>query len=269
MSKLTDLQVKTRKQKSPRPERVWRWGWLPSIFFKPRSTVQKVVAAEKPIWQTPLLILSVLVLVSTMIAAPIRRQNIQTGANLPQDFNYWSQDQQSQYLQAQSNLISPTFMYLFPALSGLAGYWATWFILASLLHLSVTLAGSRANRLKASNLVAWAMVPFAIRIVLQIITMLTSHQLVSASGLAYLIPEEASGGLIYLRGVLSNLDAYWVFMAVLIFLGVRPFSGLSRSKAVLPAAITLLIMLLLQGVPSLVSTLFSGLSGGSTPYFFF
>ena len=150
---------KTRRQREKRDQ---HWGWVPRMFIKPRSTLARVNAQETSAWLVPMVILAVMVLIAVVVAAPIKRVNIQTGATIPQDFQWWSQERQQQFLQAQQNLTSPTFMYLFPLITGLAGYLLFWVLCSSLLYLSLTLAGSRTTNQKVSNLIAWAMVPFAL-----------------------------------------------------------------------------------------------------------
>ena len=150
---------KTRRQREKHDH---HWGWVPRMFIKPRSTLARVNAQETSKWLAPMVILAVMVLIAVVVAAPIKRVNIQTGATIPQDFQWWSQERQQQFLQAQQNLTSPTFMYLFPLITGLAGYLLFWVLCSSLLYLSLTLAGSRTTNQKVSNLIAWAMVPFAL-----------------------------------------------------------------------------------------------------------
>ena len=116
-----------------------------------------------PVWQTPLLILSVLAILVVLVGAPIRTQLSQQVGELPQDFQYWPPDQQEQYYASQANKANPMFIYLFPALGALIGIWLSWFLLGSILHLALTLSGSRGNSGQAINLVAWASLPFALR----------------------------------------------------------------------------------------------------------
>jgi len=266
--KVTESPEKTgKKPRRQREKRDHHWAWVPRMFVKPRSTLARVNAQETATWLAPMLILAVMVLLAVVVAAPIKRVNIQTGATIPEDFQWWSQERQQQFLQAQQNLTSPTFMYLFPLLSGLAGYLLFWVICASLLYLSLTLAGSRTTNQKVSNLIAWAMVPFALRELVKVIVIISSKKLVEDPGLSYLVASDATGIMAWLRGILGQVDFYALLFVVFLYLGAIPLSGLRTSKAVLATTVALILVLVLVGLPSVISTALSGM-GGSGYYFF-
>jgi hypothetical protein len=259
---------KTGKQiKRKREKRDQHWGWVPRMFVKPRSTLARVNAQETAVWLLPMLILAVMVLLAVVVAAPIKRVNIQTGATVPEDFQWWSQERQQQFLQAQQNLTSPTFMYLFPLLSVLARYLLFWVICSSLLYLSLTLAGSRTTNQKVSNLIAWAMLPFALRELVKVIVIISSKRLIDEPGLSYLVASDATGIMAWLKGILGQVDFYSLLFVVFLFLGALPLSGLRANKAVFATTVALVLVLVLVGLPSVISTALSGL-GGSGYYFF-
>lgn len=256
-----------KKRKRQREKRNHHWGWVPRLFVKPRSTLARVNEQETAVWLAPMLILAVMVLLAVMFAAPIKRVNIQTGATIPEDFQWWSQERQQQFLQAQQNLTSPTFMYLFPLITGLAGYLFSWVICSSLLYLSLTLAGSRTTNQKVSNLIAWAMVPFALRELVKVIVIISSKRLVEDPGLSYLVASDATGLMAWLRGILGQVDFYGLLFVIFLFLGAVSLSGLRANKAILATTVALVLVLVLVGLPSILSTVLSGM-GGSGYYFF-
>ncbi len=242
--------------------------WLFQIFYQPRAILSKIGAEEVSNRFTPLFFLSVMVVLAVLIAAPVKTQQLQMNATLPDDFQWWSDEQQQQYLEAQTNQSSPIFMILFPALFGILGYLVFSMLMASIFYLALTLAGSRAPRLKLGNLVAWSMVPFGLRELVKFFVVGSSKQLVTNPGFSNLINAEAKGFSAYLRGILGNIDFYWVlFLTFLIFSAIS-ISGLKKSKAIVTTIIAVLIMLLLQGIPSLLSSLFSGLSAGGGGFYF-
>jgi hypothetical protein len=245
----------------------WIFNWIPPLFIKPRKTTAEIVAAEKPVWITPLVVLSLLVIIAALIAAPLRREAIQMGTNLPADFQYYSPEQQEQFYAAQATQTSPLFLFVFPILGGLLGIWVSWFLLSSLMHLSLTLAGSRAKSIKSYNLVGWSFLPLAIREVVQILAMLFTRKMVSAPGLSGFIPADAGGFSAYLGGILALIDIYFIFQVILLFLGAVPLSGLTRTKAWTATAVSILILVLLQALPGFLSSALSGLSV-SRPFFF-
>lgn len=242
-------------------------GWILPLFTRPARTTAAIMAQEKPVWLTPLIILSVLVILAVIIGAPIKRNAIQMGSELPPDFQYYSPEMQEQFFAAQAKQTSPLFLYVFPLISGLLKVWAPWFLLSILMYLSLTLAGSRTGSMKSYNLVAWSMLPFAIRSIVQILALLFSKPLVSAPGLSGFIDSQAGGIAAYLRGLLGFIDIYFIFHVILLLIGSVPLSGLSRSKAWIATAVSVLIVLFLMAIPGLLSSALGGLSLSGGFYF--
>lgn len=260
-------ETTVKKPRRQREKRDNHWGWIPRMFVKPRSTLARVNAQETSTWFAPMLVLAIVVLVAVVVAAPIKRVNIQTGATIPEDFQWWSQERQQQFLQAQQNLTSPTFMYIFPLITGLAGYLLFWVLCSSLLYLSLTLAGSRTTNQKVSNLIAWTMLPFALRELVKVIVIISSKKLVEDPGLSYLVASDATGVMAWVRGVLGQVDFYGLLFIIFLFVGSISLSGLRANKAVLATTVALVLVLVLVGLPSLISGALSG-TGGSGFYFF-
>jgi hypothetical protein len=257
-----------KKPKKPKPPRKKTLAWLPQLFFKPRATMNKVAAEEESIKRTPLIFITIFLILAVLVAAPIKRQQLQMNQELPENFQWWSEQQQQQYFEAQKNQLSPIFMYVFPILLGVTGYLIFSLIMTSILYLSLTLAGSRAPRLKIGNAVAWAMAPFGLRELVKFIVPIAQKKLVSAPGLSGLVDAEAKGALAYLRSVLANLDFYWLLFAIFLIIGAVLVSGLKKKSAIVTTLITLLLMLLLQGIPGLISSLLGGLSIGGAGFYF-
>jgi len=244
------------------------WAWVPGVLFKPRSTTQKIVRQEKAVWHIPLIILSILSILVIIAAAPIKRENAQMGASMPEDSQWWSEEQIAKYQEAQQNMTSGTFMYLFPAISKLIGIWFNWLVFSSVLYLALTLAGSRAPRLKSSNLVAWAMLPLALRHIVELILIFSRRQLPSGTALASLIGETKSMGLSLVKGMLGQIDAYWLWFVIILFIGGVYLAGIKRSKALWVVALVILIMLVIQGVPTMISQYLNSLSGSGFNMYF-
>ena len=261
---MTEALIKKKKASAP----VMHWRWLPAVLAKPRKTIHSILAEDKAVWLAPLLILSALSILAVLFAAPIQRQIIQSGSNIPENFQYWTNDEQNAFLQAQASQTSPLFLYVFPILQRVSGYWLIWLLTSSLLHLAITLRGSRSSRVGASNLAAWSMTPFILRVLVEIFIILFTRRLVENPGLSALLPSDAVGFNAYLRSVLAAIDLYYVWHVILLLVGVRPLSGLSKGKALSSALAAVFIMLLLLGVPGFIGTLLSGISTTSSFYFF-
>ena len=259
-----DIEIDTsaKNRKSP-----WLFSWIPVILLKPRATIQKINKEEKHTWMTPLVVLSVLAILVVIIAAPIRRNAIQMGLTTPPDFQYYSADQQAQFYNAQATQTSPLFMYVFPVLFGLVAIWLSWFILGSVLHLVLTLSGSRAMSIKSYNMVGWAMAPLAVRYLVQIIAMIITRSTINGAGLSGLISAEATGVAAYLAALLGLIDIFFIWQIVLLIMGTSDYSGLARKKALSATLLSLFIFMIIFALPGFLQSILSTLS--FTRYYFF
>lgn len=256
---MAELEMETSVNNGVKPRRL-HFEWVLPLFFRPARTLKKVVEQDHPVWQTPLLILSVLAILVVLVGAPIRTQLTQQVGELPPDFQYWPPDQQEQYYASQANKANPMFIYLFPALGVLIGIWLSWFLLGSILHLALTLSGSRGSSGQAINLVAWASLPFALRFIVTALVILINKRLIASAGVSGFIAADAEGFTAFIRILLTFVDIYLIWQLILLMIGSLPLTGLSRGKAWTAVFVTVLLMLVLQAVPGYVSSLLSGLS---------
>jgi len=245
-----------------------KWAWVLGVLFKPRSTTKKIVKQEKANWLIPLLLISIITILVIIAAAPIKRENALMGASMPENSEWWSEDQIMKYKEAQQNMTSATFMYLFPTITKLLGIWFNWIIFSSLLYLALTLAGSRAPRIKSSNLVAWSMVPLLFRHAVELVLIFVRKELPSSTALASLIGDTKSNGLLLLKGMLGQIDAYWLWFVIILLIGVVPMANIKRSKAIWTTLLVIIIMLIIQGLPLLISSYLSNLSGSGFNMYF-
>ena len=133
-----------------------------------------------------------------------------------------------------------------------------------MLHLSLTLTGSRAHSVRSYNLVAWTMLPLAVRQVVQIGAMLFTHSLISASGLSGFVTVSGGGGI-----PLRDFGAGgYLFHLANRSAAVRRAAAqrVDACKAWGATAFSLLVLVLLAALPQLVGSLFSGItsSGGGS-----
>ena len=70
---------------------------------------------------------------------------------------------------------------------------------------------------------------------MEIFVILFTRRLVENPGLSSLLPSDAVGFKAYLRSMLSSVDLYYIWHVILLLLGVRTLSGLSKSKALTSA----------------------------------
>lgn len=251
-----------------RPTRKMNMNWVLDVFFHPRKAFQEISTQVNGIWLTPLLILSIVVLINVIVGGSIKHQASLAGEiTYPPDFQYWTPDQQAQYTQASQSTQSPVFLYVLPGISSLIGVWFGWLILGGALHLVATLFGGRGNTSNSINIVAWASLPLALKKVVQIVSMLITHKLISNPGLSGFGFTSDNGWLLFINQLLRLIDIYLVWQILLIILGIRIATKLKISKAALSTVITFIFILLLQsGLAYLVSRL--GELQITRPFFF-
>lgn len=242
----------------------WRSGFrfiLP-VLFRPACGLKEITSRERSFWLVPLLVLSLAALLSILVAGPLRGQQSQDGANLPPDFQYYTPEQQQQFTQAQQTGSSPLFTYVFPGVILLSGIWISWALLGGMLHLGLTLAGSRSSSVKAINLAGWASLPFAVRYLLQAGYILFTRSLISSQGLSGFSSPSS-----FLSALLTQVDIYLVWQIVLLFMGVPMIAGMARRKAWLVTTVVLVILLCIGALPAFAASKLGGV-GPVQPFFF-
>ncbi len=237
------------------------FNWLPDVLFRPRLAFQRISAVSSAIWITPLLVLSCLVLINTLVASRLKYQALQMGQiTYPANYQYYTPEQQAQYMQAIQSTQGPVFIYALPAISSLLGVWISWLIFGGILHLVTTLFGGRGTTAMSMNIVAWVSLPLALRALIQIIYMLVSKNLIASPGLSGFSPTGDSGLMLFIGQILRLLDIYIVWQILLLILGVRISTALSVSKSVIGVIITFCVILALQSGLAYLGSLLGNLS---------
>ncbi len=252
-----------------RPRRL-RPEWLGPLFWKPKQTLASILEQGYATWFLPLLILTLLAVVTILVAGPIRQAAAAAAPQtIPQDFQYWAPEQQKAYMESLSAASGTTTVYVLPAVSELLKLWIGWFLLGAILHLVLTLAGSRGSMTSALNLVAWASLPAAIRYLVQIGSMLTTHQLITHPGLSGFAAETGSIVSRYLSAVLPFVDIYLVWTIVLLVVAIVTSSGVPVGKTLVSVLISIVILLLLEALPGFIGAQLGSLggSGGGGGYY--
>lgn len=243
-----------------RPRRL-RLDWVSGVLLRPRQTFEAITAQNRPVWLTPLLILTVTALLVVAVAGPIKQAAAASGeVQLPPDFQWWTPEQQAQFQQAMAATSGPVFLYVFPALMALLRVWFGWLIMGGLLHLVLTLLGGRGDTGMVINVVAWASLPLALRDLVRVGSMLANDRLVNTPGLAGFAPTGEGNGFIFLSALLGLVDIYLIWHAVLLVLGVRAGNGLTKSKVIGGVLATLLLVLAVQAGLAVLSTSFGNLT---------
>ncbi|MFT3896036.1 MAG: Yip1 family protein [Anaerolineales bacterium] len=146
-----------------------------SFLIRPKRVYEEMSSEARAVWLTPMIILTVTAILVVIVAGYLKTQAAMMGeVELPQDWQYWTPDQQNNYMQAQQATQGPTFMYIIPMVGSLTGLWLGWLVLGGLMHLGSTLFGGRGTMQGALNVVAFANLPFALRDILRAVYMLAS-----------------------------------------------------------------------------------------------
>jgi hypothetical protein len=244
------------------------FNWIPDVLFRPREAFKRITSQTNGIWLTPLLIISLAVLVNVLVMGRLKQQAALMGEiTLPPDYQYYTPEQQAQYMQAAQATQGPVFVYVLPTLTSLLGVWFGWLLVGGLLHLITTLLGGRGSTGTSMNIVAWASIPFAIRAIVQILYMLIAQKIIINPGLSGFAPAGDSGWINFIGQLLKLIDVYIIWQIALIILGVRSATGLNLPKTTLVTILTILIILLLQAGLLYFASKLSSLTI-SRPFFF-
>lgn len=220
---------------------VIRFLWRPGTLF------DRLLAAEgKAIWSWPMLVISLTLLLRVIVTGAVRARLAAMGQpTLPPDWEWWTPEMQSNYMQAMQATQGPAFLYIIPSVVGLLGLWLRWFIIGGLLHLASTLLGGRGSMRSALGLTAWALLPLAIRDLLQAgYILLTKHPIASPGLSGFVVAVE--GGALFLSQILKQTDLFLLWHLILLVVGLRRTDGLSRGKAWLSVLLVVLLVLIAQ-----------------------
>jgi hypothetical protein len=258
---MTDLAVAIRNKR-------FYWNWIPDVIFRPRRAFERIASVNFSVWITPLLLLSIMILINVLVAGRLKSQIAMTGEiTYPPDFQYYSADQQAQYMQAIQSTQGPVFVYVLPAITALIGIWIGWLILGGVLHLATTLFGGRGSTLMSMNIVAWASLPLAIRSLMQIAYVLIAHKLIVSPGLSGFSPVGDSAVIQFLSQFLKLIDIYVVWQVILLVIGTRKSTALSLVKSAIAVILVVIIILALQAGIAYLMSLLGNLSI-TRPFFF-
>jgi hypothetical protein len=250
-----------------RPRR-FHFDWVLPTLFKPRLAFERIANQTRAVWLTPLLILTITSLISIYAHGWVRIQTGQIGQiETPPDFQYYSPEQQAQFMQAAQAQQGPVFVYVLPAIGVIAKVWFGWLIIGGIIHLVMTLMGGRGATGAAMNVVAWAGLAYALRDVVQIIYMLVKKATIQSYGLSGFSPVGEGAFFLFINELLALIDIYLIWYVLLIIVGVRAAGGLSRSKAIFSVVFTILGVTAIQALVGMFAAQMGNISI-VRPFFF-
>jgi hypothetical protein len=234
------------------PARRLDFARIPAVLFQPQRVFTEIAGETKSSWLTPMLTLSISASLAVLVSGYLKARAAMMGeVTLPPDWQYWTPDMQNNFMQAQQATQGAVFVYVMPLVSDLVALWLGWLILGGLLHLGSTLLGGRGSMQGALTIAGWASLPFMARDVLRVIFMLIARHVIVSPGLSGF-----AGNAVFLAKILSQLDVFFVWNAILLVMGFSIADGLPKNKAILGVVVVLLLLLLaLAGMGALISNL--------------
>ncbi len=241
---MTDIELAPLE----RPRR-FHFNLVPAALFTPRKAFDKITSLNGCTWLTPLLILTITAIMLAIASGFLKQQAAAMGQiTFPPDYEWWTQEQQAQYMQAMQSMQGPVFIYVFPIIGSLLSVWVGWLLVGGLLHLVLTLFGGRGGTASAMAVVAWAGLPFALRDLVRFVYELAAHKLITSRGVAAFAPADGATLSLFLASLFALLDVYIIWHIALITLGARTAFKLSAGKALAGTLITVLFIIGLQAL---------------------
>lgn len=250
-----------------RPRR-WHFGLVLPALFQPRQTFARIVASDRSLVSTPLLVVMLFAVIAALLTGSIKEAAAASGQiTLPPGFEWYTPEQQAQFMQAMTATSGPVFLYVLPTIVAVLGVIAGWLVVGWLLHLVLTLMGGRVPSRQTLNVVAWASLPFAVRHAVRAGFMLAEDQLIAYPGLSGFVTGDQGNAAIFAGALLALVDIYLIWHIVLLVFGVRAGDTLSRAKVWTAVLFTVVLVLILRALPALVAAQFSDITV-VRPFFF-
>ena len=100
---------------SLRKQRRLRRSWLLSVLLRPREAFSQITAQADSVWLLPMVVISLAALVNVYVVGHLRQTTAAVGeVQIPPELQYFTPEQQAQYVQAFQATNGPVFVYVFP-----------------------------------------------------------------------------------------------------------------------------------------------------------
>ncbi len=239
----------------------WRFDWLLPALFRPRRLFGRMVEMDTAVSQTPLFILAATALIHALVAGGLKASAAASGQmQYPPGWEYYTPEQQAQFMQAMTATSGPVFTYLLPGVMAVLGVYLGWLVLGWLLHLLLTLLGGRASSRQVLNVTAWSLLPFALRDGVRIVAMWSSGQQLASLGLSGFAPTGEGVWFVFAAALLTAVDLYFFWHILLLGVGARVGDQLSKVKSWTAVLLVTILLFLLRGVPALIAAQFNDLT---------
>ena len=232
---------------SLREQKRLRRGWLLSVLLHPREAFSQITAQADSLWLPPLVAISLTALVNVYVVGHIRQTNAAMGeVQIPPELQYFTPEQQAQYVQAIQATNGPVFVYVFPALKALILIWFGWMIVSGFIHLILTMLGGRGEIGSMVNVVAWSGLPYALRELVRAGAQQVTGQLIQTTGIAGFAPSDGANLSLFLFSLFAVIDIYVIWQTVLLVIGSHAASKLSLPRTLAGVLLVVLLALALQ-----------------------
>lgn len=194
----------------------------PAAVFRPNQFFPRVLSGEIRNWLFPMLLLSFsAVLQSVVQGSALTRVNETQSLGMPM---------------------------LSLSLINLASLWIAMFWMSSILRSFMILAGLRCSEMQPRAWIAWMMSPLVFRHLVRLIYTLITGTPITAPGLSGLIAQPTGFINIFISQVLTQVDIYFVWQIILLWIGLRHLPSIRFSQRLLGLLITIISMLILDSL---------------------
>ena len=248
---------------------------LLGMIARPRATLEHLREHGARTWWAPAVLAVALTAAPIVVAGPIvaretREAILASQEEIAQQRGRALTDEQRNEMVAYG--ASPLIITVFPAAGGVALLAVRWLAWAGGLYLAAMALGGRSTFRAIFRMVVWTWAPLILRGLLQTVYIGASGQAIAHAGLSgFGQGEPAAGELVaaplnlggmLLVGFLSRVDLFMLWNLVLLIVGVRVMTRLSRQKTVMITLVVWLLLTALSVVPSIVGGYFAQQTGG-------
>ena len=239
--------------------------WVLQIYSNPRRVFEQL--ADQSRWVLPIVFIIIAAFANVLATGNASTLN-PPPLIFPEGWEYFSPEQQAQFMRSVELTSGPVFTYVFPIAFRVIGIFSGWAIYAGLIHLMVTLIGGRATARITFALAAWALMPFALRSIVRTVAILSSRAVIVAPGISGFAPVGEGVMPLLMMQAMTHIDLYAAWAVGLVFIGLQVIDpSLPKGRSwVLVGAATLIMWF------GLIALGFAGAQLGSLsvmrPFFF-
>ncbi len=267
------------------PKKRFYFGLLFPFLFRPRATAPKI-AQKRATWLTPLLIISLLMVVRVLVATPVSATAIPIEETPPAIQGPKGMEGETQLVSARvgggggggggggdgetpipggeipmDQASSSPLDLAIPAIGAVASLWVGWFLLSVLLYVGMVISGSNNTFTETLNLTGWSGLPLGIRQIPLIVAGLAFPTVAAnPAGLASLATNLSGPTGMFLTALLKMVDVYLIWQMILIMLSLKQISPLPTGRILTITLGALVIFLVLASMPGFLGSIFAQLT---------